>query len=619
MSYLAIARKYRPATFDEIVGQEHVTRTLRNAIHNDRIHHAYLFTGARGVGKTTAARALSRALNCEKGPTDTPCGTCTSCVEVANGSSPDLVEIDGASNNSVEDMREIREAVQYAPTRGKWKIYLVDEVHMLSKGAFNALLKTLEEPPPHVIFIFATTEPNKIPDTILSRVQRFDFKRIPGPKVAEHLAAIAEKEGVTISPNGLRLLARAGEGSMRDSQSLLDQLIAYGEGDIGDDQVAETLGLIDRGALHNFLAAMLAGEPAKCLGIIDHVYGYGHELSVFTQDLLEVLRDATFLGLSKDAAQYVDLPDDERDTLIQIVDGVPAERLSRLFSALMDVHAQVKRAGRPRIVLEMAVARLATTRDAEPVAALLGRLERVERNLRGGGGPPSGGNGGSRRPSSGGRPGGHPRGGPGPRASARPPETASRPHRNDSPSATIAPPAAPRPQASSQRPPAAPQPPMEPAGRFAEPPPREDAPLVDDGGWGALSVEQSDLGQLANKTRAKGTVKHRIAAKSAVPADPWRRFVAAIKAAGPRYGAFTRGQPVIHEGSLRLIMRRGRDKAEGDLLLDDPIVQKALADAYPGLTMVLEETKSTGASSADLERDFLADPKLRRIVQVLGA
>ncbi|MFT7519776.1 MAG: DNA polymerase-3 subunit gamma/tau, partial [Kiritimatiellia bacterium] len=176
MSYLAIARKYRPATFDEIVGQEHVTRTLRNAIANDRIHHAYLFSGARGVGKTTAARALARSLNCEQGPTATPCGTCTSCKEVSNGASPDLIEIDGASNNSVDDVREIREAVQYAPSRGRRKIYLIDEVHMLSNAAFNALLKTLEEPPPHVVFIFATTEPNKIPDTILSRVQRFDFK-----------------------------------------------------------------------------------------------------------------------------------------------------------------------------------------------------------------------------------------------------------------------------------------------------------------------------------------------------------------------------------------------------------------------------------------------------------
>ena len=208
MSYLAIARKYRPATFDEIVGQEHVTRTLRNAIAKNRIHHAFLFTGARGVGKTTAARALARSLNCVEGPTATPCGKCTSCIEVQSGASPDLIEIDGASNNSVEDVREIREAVG-APTGGKWKIYLIDEVHMLSKGAFNALLKTLEEPPPHVLFVFATTEPNRIPDTILSRVQRFDFKRIPVPAIVARLQEIARSESVTITETGLRLIAQS--------------------------------------------------------------------------------------------------------------------------------------------------------------------------------------------------------------------------------------------------------------------------------------------------------------------------------------------------------------------------------------------------------------------------
>ncbi|MFT6146545.1 MAG: DNA polymerase-3 subunit gamma/tau, partial [Myxococcota bacterium] len=237
MSYLAIARKYRPGTFDEIVGQEHVTRTLRNAIARGRVHHAFLFTGARGVGKTTAARALAKSLNCERGPTADPCGECASCVEIAAGRNPDLIEIDGASNNSVDDIRDLCDNVQYAPQRGGSKIYLIDEVHMLSKGAFNALLKTLEEPPPHVVFIFATTEPNKIPDTILSRVQRFDFKRIPEQGVITRLARIAEAEGSGVSEHGLRLIARAGEGSMRDSESLLDQVISFAGPEVSDQEV----------------------------------------------------------------------------------------------------------------------------------------------------------------------------------------------------------------------------------------------------------------------------------------------------------------------------------------------------------------------------------------------
>lgn len=386
MSYLAIARKYRPTTFDEIVGQEHVTRTLKNAITRDRIHHAFLFCGARGVGKTTAARALARALNCKNGPTPEPCGECTSCTEILLGTSPDLIEIDGASNNSVDNVRELRETVKYTPIQGKYKIYLVDEVHMLSKAAFNALLKTLEEPPPHVVFIFATTEPNKILDTILSRVQRFDFLRIPSTAVVERLAAIATQEGATISKEALRLIAHAGEGSMRDSQSLLDKVIAFAGPDISDEQVAETLGLIDRRLLYLMLEGLVSGRPEKCLEAIEQVYGYGFELAQFTMEMLEVTRNATFLQMSPASHRYIDLSEEEKETLQKIVRDVDHEVLTRTFTVLLEVHDQVARASRPRIVLEMAVARLATTRPLQPIGELVGRLQHLERQLRGQGG-----------------------------------------------------------------------------------------------------------------------------------------------------------------------------------------------------------------------------------------
>jgi DNA polymerase-3 subunit gamma/tau len=372
-----------------MVGQEHVTATLRHAIERDRIHHAYLFCGARGVGKTTAARALARSLNCERGPTADPCGVCPSCRDILAGTSPDLIEIDGASNTSVDDVRELRESVRYRPTNGKWKIYLVDEVHMLSNAAFNALLKTLEEPPSHVMFIFATTEPEKLPETILSRVQRFDFKRIGAQGVVDRLRSIATAEGVVVSDGALRLLARAGEGSMRDAQSLLDKVLAMGLPTVDAAVVSEMLGLVDRALLYDMVEGMVKGDPGKCLDVVAHVYDYGFELSRFVGELLETVRNATFLRLSEGVRKHVDLPEDEIARLLEITADAPPEMLTRLFATLVEVHDQVARASRPRAVLEMAVARLATVRPVQPLAALVTRLEQLERRLRQGGAAPS--------------------------------------------------------------------------------------------------------------------------------------------------------------------------------------------------------------------------------------
>jgi len=396
MSYVAIARKWRPRSFDDIAGQGHVTRTLRNAIQLDRIHHAFLFTGARGVGKTSAARVLSRALNCEQGPTPTPCGRCGACKEILSGSSPDVIEIDGASNNSVEDVRELRESVRYLPQRGRSKVYIVDEVHMLSKGAFNALLKTLEEPPDHVVFIFATTEPQKIPDTILSRVQRFDFKRIPEPVVVETLKRICEADGVVVPEAGLRMVARAGEGSMRDSQSLLDRVISFSGESITVEQVAEVLGLVDRALLYEMLQGILLGEPDRCLGAIEQVYTYGYDLSEFTAEMLELIRNATLVGLSPTSHRFLDVPDEERERLQVLARDTSPDVFVQSFHVMMDVHEQVARAPRPRLVLEMAVARLVSIRPARPVDQIVAQLGALERRLR---------QGGARAPRPGGRPG----------------------------------------------------------------------------------------------------------------------------------------------------------------------------------------------------------------------
>lgn len=382
-AYVAIARKWRPQTLEEMSGQAHVTRTLKNALTSGRLHHAFLFTGARGVGKTTAARAFARALQCAKGPTPTPCGECGPCLEILAGTSQDVVEIDGASNNSVDDIRNLRDGVRYLPASSRFRVYVIDEVHMLSKGAFNALLKTLEEPPPHVKFIFATTEVNKIPETILSRVQRFDFKRIPANVVASRLRKICDAEGITISDTALQMVAKAGEGSMRDAQSLLDQVISFGNATNDDKAVGDILGLVDRKYLYEMLRGVLQAEPLRCLESIESVHDNGYELAQFTVELLELVRNATIATLSEGARRFLDVFEEEKTILLGLTAGVPAEQLSRTFQVLLDVHDQVSRSTRPRLVLEMAVARLVAIRPALPVGALVDRLVDLERRMRG--------------------------------------------------------------------------------------------------------------------------------------------------------------------------------------------------------------------------------------------
>jgi DNA polymerase III subunit gamma/tau len=382
MSYVAIARKWRPRTFAEIAGQGHVTKTLENAIRLDRVHHAYLFSGPRGVGKTTAARTLARALNCEHGPTVTPCGECSNCLETLAGSHPDLIEIDGASNNSVDDVRELRETVQYLPSRGKRKVYIIDEVHMLSKGAFNALLKTLEEPPPHVIFMFATTEPQRIPDTILSRVQRFEFKRIPTATVVDRLREICAAEEVSIEDAGLRLIARAGEGSMRDAQSLLDQVISFAGKTVETQEVASALGLIDRALLYQMLEGIVHAKAELCLESIDKVYSFGYDLSEFSSELLELLRNATMVVLSPESRRFLDLPPEEEKILGQLAKKSTADVFVRSFQVMLETHEQVSRAPRPRLVLEMAIAKLVSIRPARPIDELVAQIRRLESGNR---------------------------------------------------------------------------------------------------------------------------------------------------------------------------------------------------------------------------------------------
>src|SRR5258708_1418013 len=355
MSYLVLARKYRPQRFAELVGQEHIARTLTNAIEQNRVHHAFLFTGARGVGKTSAARILAKALCCAQGPTAQPCGKCDFCVEIAGGRSVDVMEIDGASNTGVDDVRTLREGVRYMPTKGKRKIYIIDEVHMLSTSAFNALLKTLEEPPPHVVFIFATTEVHKIPTTILSRCQRYDFKLIPTARLTEHLQSILATESINADAEAVRLIARQAGGSVRDGLSLLDQVIAYvGDGAIGREVVAEVLGIADRRLLVELTTAVLARDAGTTLRALARAADRGGHPGQLAQALLGLPRGLEVVGRVRDAADLVDATADELEEMKVLVGQAPAGLLGELFDRWARAVDEASKSQSPRLILEMA-------------------------------------------------------------------------------------------------------------------------------------------------------------------------------------------------------------------------------------------------------------------------
>lgn len=398
MSYLVLARKWRPQSFDDIAGQEHITRTLSNAIRSNRIAHAYLFTGVRGVGKTTAARILAKALNCEKGPTPNPCNQCSFCAEITSGNCIDVLEIDGASNRGIDEIRQIIENVRYQPAQCRFKIYVIDEVHQVTRDAFNALLKTLEEPPPSVKFILATTEPHRLPETILSRCQRYDFRRITLREIVRRLDEISQQEGLKITKGALVLLAREADGSMRDAQSLLEQVLACVEpGSTSRDETAvderlleEILGLAERQVLYELSKAVIQGNAQRCIELIAKVVVEGRDLGRLSRDLVEHFRNLLVVRLAKTDAkdaeapgkgQLLDLPDQEIDDLRTQVADLSTETLLDYFDFMAAGDEEVNRSSNPRFPLETVLVRLATLPKTLPIAQLLERLEKLEKKL----------------------------------------------------------------------------------------------------------------------------------------------------------------------------------------------------------------------------------------------
>ena len=381
--YRVLARKYRPQTFEALIGQDAMVTTLGNAIKRDRLAHAFLLTGVRGVGKTSTARLIAKALNCigldgQGGPTISPCGICEPCVAIAEGRHIDVIEMDAASNTGVDDVREIIEAVRYAAVSARYKVYIIDEVHMLSKNAFNALLKTLEEPPPHVKFLFATTEVNKVPVTVLSRCQRFDLRRIPSDRLAAHFAAICDAEQVAAEPEALALIARAAEGSVRDGLSILDQAIAHADLDDGGRVRAEALramlGLSDRGALRRLFALLLEGEATAMLAALREQHDLGVDGAAIVRGLLEIVHATTLAktGAPDDPARSAE----ERAMLASWSAGLSFNQLHRLWQLLLKGHDEVARATDPREALDMALLRVIHAASLPDPAELIRQIER---------------------------------------------------------------------------------------------------------------------------------------------------------------------------------------------------------------------------------------------------
>ncbi len=372
-AYQVLARKWRPQAFSEVSGQEHVVRTLRNAVAAGRVAHAYLFCGPRGVGKTTAARLLARALQCEKGPTADPCGSCQACVEIAAGSSVDVAEIDGASNNGVDDVRAIRENARYLPTRDRHKIYIIDEVHMLSQAAFNALLKTLEEPPPHVKFIFATTEAHKVPDTIVSRCQLHTFRRIPLAAVVEKLRQVAKAEGFGLDDAALSLIARQAAGGMRDALSMLDQVVASCGTSPTAEAVAEALGAIDRRAVAALAGALCRRDAGAVVALLAEQHARGQEPKRVAEALCQQLRDLVVFKAT--GAPPAELPDHEQKELAAIAGGADAAQLARLFDLVHCALGELSRAFEPELALEVALLKGVYLAPGAQLSELIARVE----------------------------------------------------------------------------------------------------------------------------------------------------------------------------------------------------------------------------------------------------
>lgn len=380
----ALYREYRPLIFDDVIGQEHIIRTLKNQIKNNNLSHAYLFCGTRGTGKTTTAKILSRAVNCTSKDKEVPCNECDMCIGILDGSNIDVIEIDAASNNSVDDIRELRDTVKYTPNSSRYKIYIIDEVHMLSQGAFNALLKTLEEPPVYVIFILATTEPNKIPATILSRCQRFDFKRVPIETIMDRMRDICKNENVEIDEDALRIVARNGQGSVRDALSILDKCLAFSSERLTAEKVLELLGSADPSQLFEFAKSILDSDIQKSMKLIDDYYMWGKDLKNLVQDTSLFFRSLMMVKIFNKPDEFIDLTEEYTDKILTLSKEVEMNELIRILGILSELSNSLKYSSNQRITLEVYVIKLSSPSADSSEKAIVKRIENIEKIIEDG-------------------------------------------------------------------------------------------------------------------------------------------------------------------------------------------------------------------------------------------
>ncbi len=382
MTYLIYARKYRPKTFEEMIGQRPIVQTLQNAIKNDRVAQAYIFSGMRGVGKTTAARILAKALNCQQGPTPQPCNKCEFCLEINEDRSVDVLEIDGASNRGIDEVRSLREGVKYKPIHSRYKVIIIDEVHQLTDPAFNALLKTLEEPPPHTVFIFATTEFHKVPKTIVSRCQHFEFKKISQKDIINHLIDITQKEKIEVSSFGMNLIADAADGSLRDAQSLLDKAVAFSGEIIRDEDLKEVLGTISREILFAFSGAILGEKPDEIFGLVEKVIEYGYDLRFFFKELIQHFRNILLVKSIPDPQDLLPLNEEEINDLKKEAERASREEILRYLVVLQQGEQELKFSSHPRIYLEVFLVKLCHFKKITDLKDVMKDLEDLKKEMK---------------------------------------------------------------------------------------------------------------------------------------------------------------------------------------------------------------------------------------------
>jgi len=384
MGYTALYRKWRPTVFEDVIGQTHVTRTLMNQIANDNIAHAYLFSGTRGTGKTSTAKIFSRAVNCLNPKDQNPCNECDVCKGIMNESIMDVIEIDAASNNGVDDIRELRENVKYPPSKASYKVYIIDEVHMLSKGAFNALLKTLEEPPHYVIFILATTEPHKIPATIHSRCQRFEMKRVPYHLIEDHVKMICSHNEVTFEDEAIKMIVRNSDGAVRDALSILDQCLSFADGTLTHELVLDTLGMLSIEHIFELTNSIIKQETGQAMQVIDDMSKHGKDMQIFVKDYIDYLRNLMLMKVSTDLDDLIDLSKENIDKMINQVEQVELNTIIRWIQSLSELETEMKWSSQPRVLLEMGMLKLMRPDTEQTIESLLNRISKLESAIQSG-------------------------------------------------------------------------------------------------------------------------------------------------------------------------------------------------------------------------------------------